>query len=77
MTKRWQVVYSGETLYQSCCDQLCLLKEADRAEVNRLSNLVFCQFRASLDARLKEIKATEQHKVKRAEVITEEQENCS
>ena len=52
------------------------LLKADRAEVNILSDPVFCQFRASLDARMKEIKATGQHKVKRAEVITEEQENC-
>ena len=68
--------YSGETLYQVCRGLLRLLKEADRAEVNILSNPVFCQFRASLDARMKELKATGQHKVKRAQVITEEQENC-
>ena len=55
---------------------LRLLKEADRAEVNILSNPVFCHFRASLDARMKEIKATGEHKVKKAEVITEEQEDC-
>ena len=52
------------------------LLKADRAEVNILSDPVFCQFRATLDARMKEIKATGQHKVKRVEVITEEQENC-
>ena len=69
-------LYSGETLYQICCGLLRLLKEADRAEVNILSNPVFCQFRASLDARMKEIKATGEHKVKKAEVITEKQENC-
>ena len=69
-------LYSGETLYQICCGLLRLLKEADRAEVNILSNPVFCQFRAPLDARMKEIKATGEHKVKKAEVITEEQENC-
>ena len=68
--------YSGETLYQICCGLLRLLKEADRAEVNILSNPVFCHFRASLDARMKEIKATGEHKVKKAEVITEEQEDC-
>ena len=53
-----------------------MLKEADRAEVNMLSNPVFCHFCGSLDAQMKEIKATGQHKVKKAEVITEEQENC-
>ena len=68
--------YSGETLYQICCGLLRLLKEADRAEVNILSSPLFCNFHASLDARMKEIKATGQHKVKKAEVITEEQEDC-
>ena len=69
-------LYSEETLYQICCGLLRLLKEADRAEVNILSNPMFCQFRASLDVRMKEIKATGEHKVKKVEIITEEQENC-
>ena len=56
---------------ENCCGLLRLLKEADTAEVNILSNPVFCNFRASLDAQMKQIKATGQHKVKKAEVITE------
>ena len=50
MRRRDGKLYSGETLYQICCGLLRLLKEADRAEVNILSNPVFCQFQASLNA---------------------------
>ena len=43
-------------LYQICCELLRLLKEADRAEVNILSNPMFCHFHAVLDSRMKEVK---------------------
>ena len=68
--------YSPETLYQICCGLLRLLKEADRAEVNILANPMFVCFRASLDSRIKELKATGKYQVKKAQVITEEQEDC-
>ena len=33
--------YSPETLYQVCCALLCLLKEADRSEIDILRNPCF------------------------------------
>ena len=68
--------YCPETLYQICCGLVRLLKEADRAEVDKLANPMFVCFRASLDAWMKELKSTGKYQVKKAEVITEEQENC-
>ena len=50
--------YSPETLYQIFCGLLRLLKDADRAEVNILSNPVFCRFRSVLDSQMKKLKAT-------------------
>lgn len=66
--------YCPETLYQICCSLVHLLKEADRAEVDILANLMFVCFRASLDAWMKELNSTGKYQVKKAEVITEEQE---
>ena len=68
--------YTPETFYQICCDLLRLLKEADRGEVNIFANPMFVHFCVSLDAQMKELKATGNHQVKRAEVISEEQEDC-
>ena len=41
-----------------------------------MANPMFVCFCASLDARMKELKSTGKYQVKKAEVITEEQENC-
>jgi len=48
--------YSPDTLYQICCALLQLLREVDRADVNILADPMFCQFRSTLDARIKELK---------------------
>ena len=56
---------SPETLYQICCGLLCLLKEADKAEVNILSNPMFYYFRAVLDSRMKELNATGKHQARK------------
>ena len=68
--------YSPETLYQICCRLLRLLKEADKAEVNMLSNPMFCHFHAVLDSQMKELKATGKYQARKAdhEVITKAQE---
>ena len=49
--------YSPDTLYQICCALLRLLREVDRADVNILADPMFCQFRVTLDACMKELKA--------------------
>ena len=67
--------YSPETLYHICCGLLRLLKDADRAEVNILSNPVFCRFRSVFDSRMKELKATGKYQAQKAEVITKDQED--
>ena len=48
--------YSPDTLYQICCALLRLLREVDRGDVNILADPTFCQFRAALDAHMKESK---------------------
>ena len=68
--------YCPETLYQIYCGLVRLLEEADRAKVNILANPMLVCFRASLDAQMKELKSTGKYQVKKAQVITEEQENC-
>ena len=67
--------YAPDTLYQACCGLLRLLKEAGRAEVNMFTDPRFHQFRGTLDARMKELRSTGNYQVKRAEVISEEDEN--
>ena len=67
--------YSPDTLYQICCGLLRLLKQADRAEVNILTDPAFHQFRETLDARMKELKCSGMYQPKRAEVISIEDEN--
>ena len=67
--------YSPDTLYQICCALLRLLREVDRADVNILADPMFCQFRATLDAHMKELKSTGNYQVKKAEILTEEHED--
>ena len=67
--------YSPDTLYQICCALLRLLREVDRTDVNILADPMFCQFRATLDARMKELKSTGNYQVKKAEILTEEHED--
>ena len=69
-----KILYAPDTLYQICCGLLRLLKEADRVEVNILSDPAFQQFKGTLDARMKELRHTGKHQPKRAAVITEEHE---
>ena len=70
--------YSPDTLHQICCGLLRLLKEADRAEVNILTDPIFPifqPFRETLDARMKELKGTGSYQPKRADVISAVDEN--
>ena len=54
---------------------LWLLKEADQAEVNILTDPIFQPFRETLDACMKELKGTGSYQPKRAEVISAVDEN--
>ena len=67
--------YSPDTLYQICCALLCLLREADRADVNILADPAFCHFRVTIDARMKELRSSGKFQVKQSQVISEEQED--
>jgi len=40
-----------------------------------LADPMFCQFHATLDARMKELKSTGNYQVKKAEILTEEHED--
>ena len=70
-----KTLYAPDTLYQICCGLLRLLKEADRAEINILSDPAFEQFKGTLDAYMKELKRIGKYQPKRAEVISEQNEN--
>jgi len=67
--------YSPDTLYQICCALLRLLREVDRADVNILADLMFSQFRFTLDTCMKELKSTDNYQVKKAEILTKEHED--
>ena len=60
--------YAPDTVYQICCALLRLLKDADRAEVNILTNPKFTKFRGTLDARM--------NQPRKAETISEIHEIC-
>jgi len=67
--------YGPDTLYQIRCALLRLLKDADRGDVNVLTNHKFTKFRGTLDARMKELKNTGKYQPRKAETISEIHEN--
>ena len=67
--------YAPDTIYQICCGLLRLLKEANQAKVNILSNPEFIQFRGTLDAYMKELRGTGKYQPRKADVISQSHEN--
>ena len=63
------------SVYQICCGLSRALKSANRVNIDMFNSSKFTQFRDTLDACMKNLKATGQFTVQQAETITEEIED--
>ena len=63
------------TVCQSCCGLSRALKSDNRVDIDMFNSPKFTQFRDTLDACMKTLKATGQFTVQQAETITEEIED--
>ena len=62
-------------MYQICCGLSRALKSANRVDIDIFNSPKFIRFRDTLDACMKNLKATGQFTVQQAETITEEIED--
>ena len=64
--------YPPNSLYQICCGLHRCLREANRPDIDIFNSSKFAQFRDTLDSCMKELKATGNFEVRKAQPITEE-----
>ena len=67
--------YPPDTLYTIRIGLNCSLKSADRADINIFTDLGFICFKETLDAEIKQLKATGNYQHKKAEVVKSQHED--
>ena len=68
-------LYPPNSVYQICCGLSRALKSANRININIFNSPKFHQFRETLDACMKDLKASGNFAIRQAETITEEIED--